>query len=185
MKRNIFFSLSLLALLAIMHTSCNKIKEAAKVNLTLSSADVEFTIPQITAIGAATLGSADVYLNVDSIIKANDANLSSKYIRSVNIKSCTLTMVDGDANNNFSALESCKVDFSSNINTNLYTLAEITNNPDVEAYSLEIPVNSTIDLKDYFDATTFSYNLSGTARKTTTKDILCKATFKFSLEAGL
>lgn len=182
MKRIFFISLSLIS---IAISSCNKIKEAIKANVDLTSADIEFTIPQITAIGAANMGSKDVYLNVDSIIKANNAKLSASYIRSVNIKSCTITMIDGDANNNFSALESCKVDFSSNVNTNFITLAEITGNPDVEMYTLEIPVNTTIDLKDYFNATTFSYNLSGTARKITTKDILCHATVKFSLEAGL
>lgn len=185
MKRNIFLALSLFALLAIVNTSCNKIKEAVKANIELSYADIEFTIPQITATGPATLASKDVYLNVDSIIKANNSKLSTSYIRSVYIKSCVVTMVDGDANNNFSALESCKVDFSSNVNTNLYSLAEITGNPDVEAYTLEIPVNSSVNLKDYFNATTFSYFLSGNARKTTSKDIMCKATIRYTLEAGL
>lgn len=185
MKRNIFFALGLLALLTIVNTSCNKIKDAVKANIVLTSADVEFTIPQITATGQANLASKNVYLNVDSIIKANNTKLGAGYIKSVFIKSLTVTMIDGDANNNFSALQSCKLEFSTNANTNMYTLAEITNNPDTEAYTLEIPVNGGINLKDYFNATTFSYVLSGNARKTTSKDIQCKATIKYDLEAGL
>ena len=185
MKRNILMTFSLIAILAFTHSSCNKIKEAVKATIGLKSADIEFTIPQITATGPATIANKDVYLNVDSIIKANNSKLNASNIRSVNIKSCTITMLDGDASNNFSALNACKVDFSSNVNTNFYTLAEITNNPDVEAYTLEIPVNATVNFKDYFNATTFSYKVSGDARKTTSKDIHCKATIEYDLEAGL
>ncbi len=184
MKRFFLYTSAFVVLFTIF-TSCNKIKEAVKANIELNYADIEFTIPQITATGPATLSSKDVYFNVDSLIKANNAKLSASYIRSVSIKSCVVNMIDGDAANNFSALESAKVDFSSNVNTHLITLAEITGNPDVEAYTLEIPVNTTINLKDYFNATTFSYVLTGTARKTTNKDIKCKATIKYSLEAGL
>lgn len=185
MKSNIFFALFVMAALTILNTSCNKIKDAVKATITLTSADIEFTIPQITNTGTVSIASKDVYLNVDSIIKATNSKLSASYIKSVNVKSCTITMLDGDINNNFSALESCKCDFSSNVNATLYTIAEITGNPDVEAYTLEIPVNNTVNLKDYFSATTFTYNVTGTARKTTNKDIQCRATIKYSLEAGL
>nr|MBP6314924.1 hypothetical protein [Chitinophagaceae bacterium] len=185
MKKTIFFALFMMASTILLNTSCNKIKEAVKANITLTSADIEFTIPEITNIGTVSIASKDVYLNVDSIIKATNSKLSASYIKSVNVKSCTLTMLDGDANNNFSALESCKCDFSSNVNATLYTIAEITGNPDVEAYTLEIPVNSTVNLKDYFSATTFTYSVTGTARKITTKPIQCKATIRYSLEAGL
>lgn len=184
MKRIVLFSAAIFTVVSIL-SSCNKIKEAVKANIDLNYADIEFTIPQITATGPATLSSKDVYFNVDSLIKANNAKLSASYIRSVTVKSCVVNMIDGDAANNFSALESARVDFSSNVNTNLLTIAEITGNPDVEAYSLEIPVNTTINLKDYFNATTFSYTLYGNARKTTNKEIHCKATIKYSLEAGL
>ncbi len=185
MKQTIYFALAVLSICTILNTSCNKIKEAVKADINLTYSDVEFTIPQITAAGPATLSSKDVYLNIDSIIKASNTKLSAGNIRSVTIKSCVVNMIDGDAANNFSALESCKVDFSSNVNTQLYSLAEITNNPDTEAYTLEIPVNSSINLKDYFNATTFSYTLAGNARKTTSKEIKCKATIKYTLEAGL
>ncbi len=185
MKSNIFFAVILMTCITIINSSCNKIKDAVKANITLTSADVEFTIPQITSIGAVTIGSSNVYLNVDSIIKATNSKLSASYIKSVTVKSCSITMLDGDVNNNFSALENCKFDFSSNVNATLYTIAEITGNPDVESYTLDIPVNSTVNLKDYFGATTFTYNAAGTARKTTSKAIQCKATIKYSLEAGL
>lgn len=185
MKSNILSSVIFLSVFTVSLFSCNKIKELAKINIELSSADIEFTIPKINATGPATLADKNVYLNVDSIIKANNAELGAKYIKSVTLKSCTITMVDGDANNNFSALESCKVDFSSNINGSKVKLAEITNNPDVESYELTFPLGGTVNLKDYFNATTFSYNITGSARKTTSKDINCKATIRYTLEAGL
>lgn len=185
MKKLINLSFGLLAITALIFTSCSKLKEKAKVNFNLNSGTIEFAIPTITATGDATLSSKDVYLNVDSIIKANNAQLGAKYIKSVVLNSCTIQMLDGDAQNNFSALQSCKIEFSSNTNTNMITLAEITNNPDVEAYELTFPINSAVNLKDYFNATNFSYVVKGNARKTTNKDINCKAVIKYTVEAGL
>ena len=185
MKRNLILAFGLLTLLTIVNTSCKKLKNAAKINIELSYANIDFTIPTITAAGPATLMAKDVYLNVDSLIKANNGALSAGNIKSVTVKSCVITMIDGDANNNFSALQSAKADFKSNVNSNWYTIAEITNNPDVEDYEIEIPVNSSINLKDYFNATTFSYTIYGEARKATTHPIQCKATIKYNLEAGL
>lgn len=185
MKLKNLFSLLIIAIISIQFFSCDKIKDAAKINIALSSEDVEFTIPIISATGATTLAAQDVYLNVDSIIKTSNTKLSAKNIRSVTIKSFDITMIDGDATNNFSALESFKIDFKSNVNTNLNTLAEITNNPDIDAQTLSVPVNSSINLKDYFNATTFTYELSGNARKTTSHPIQCKATITYNLEAGL
>lgn len=185
MKHKIF-SLALITAMSIsLFSSCDKIKDAIKADINLNPQDMEFTIPIITQTGATTISDVDVQMNIDSIIKANNVKLSSKNIKSVKLKSCTLTMLDGDMSNNFSALEAVSVKFKSNVKTDYTTLIDVTNNPDVEAYSLTVPINTTIDLKDYFNATSFSYSIGGLARKTTTKEIKCKATLKYSLNVGL
>ncbi len=166
-------------------SSCNKLKDAAKVNIGLSSTKVDFTIPIITQTGPVQLAAFNEYVNVDSIIKANNASVAASNIQSVYITSCEITMLDGDAVNNFAVLESGKAELSSNTKPDMITVAEVTNNPDMLSYELDLPVNSSINLKEYFNATTFSYKLSGTARRTTTKEIHCTATIKYNLVAGL
>jgi hypothetical protein len=165
--------------------SCKKIKEAAQISIPLSTEQVEFTIPIIVATGTQTIADVNFPLNVDSIIKANDAEFATKNIKSVSINSCQLNLLDGDATDNFSALQDCSIKFSSNVNSTQVTLSEVTNNPDVEAQSLILPVNSSLDLAGYFKTNSFSYRVSATARKTTSKPLQCKATVRFTMKVGL
>lgn len=186
MKHKILSLALITAMIISLFSSCDKIKDAIKADINLNPSDIDFTIPIISQTSSTTtISDVDVVMNIDSIIKANNVKLSSKNIKSVKLKSCTFNMIDGDANNNFSALESVSVKIKSSNKTDYTTLVDITNNPNVEAYSLTVPINTTIDLKDYFDATSFSYSIGGVARKTTTKEIKCKATLKYSLSVGL
>lgn len=166
-------------------SSCKKVKQLANVDISLTAADINLTIPQINATGSSTLSEVNVPLNVDSIIKANNAEFAMKNIKSVKMKSCTITMLDGDAANNFSALESAEVLFASNAVPTLTTIATISGNPDVESYTITVPVNTSVDLKNYFNTSSYTYRLTGNARKTTSKPIQCKATIKYTLNVGL
>jgi hypothetical protein len=74
---------------------------------------------------------------------------------------------------------------SSNENTTMVSIADLSSNPETVASSLTLPVNTTLDLKPYFGATSFSYKLSGTLRKAITKTLTCKATIKYKIEVGL
>jgi hypothetical protein len=184
--KNKIFSLSLIAALGILlFSSCDKLKEAINADINLNPQDIEFTIPIISQTGATTISDVNFQMNIDSIIKANNVKLSANNIKSVKLKSCTLTLLDGDISNNFSALEAISIKFKSNLKTDYINIIDVTNNPDIEAQSLEIPMNTTIDLKDYFNATSFSYSIGGIARKTTSKTIQCKATLKYALNVGL
>jgi hypothetical protein len=166
-------------------TSCKKIKDVAQLSVPLTSNEVEFTLPQILTAGTLEIGELSLPINVDSIIKANNAEFALKNIKSVTANTCTLTMLDGDANNNFSAIKDCAIKFKSNINTNEIDLANVANNPDGVAYSLNVPVNSSIDLVDYFKTNSFTYKIIATTRKATSKPVRCKALFKFTLKVGL
>lgn len=184
--KNRIFSLSLITALGILlFSSCDKLKEVLNADINLNPQDIEFTIPIIAATGATTISDVNIQMNIDSIIKANNVKLSANNIKSVKLKSCTLTLLDGDSSNNFSALEAISMKFNSNLKTDYINIIDVTNNPDIEAQSLEIPINTTIDLKDYFNATSFSYSIGGIARKTTSKTIQCKAALKYSLNVGL
>jgi hypothetical protein len=185
--KKIFYTLAAFLMIgAIGISSCNKIKELAKVNFNLDNADGEFTIPVIIAAGEATLGTDDIYMNLDSIIKAQNSKVGAGNIKEVKIKSCELTLTNGDSKNNFSALESCKLEIKSNVKADYIKMASVENNPDVASQSLNLPVESSLDLKDYFlSANQFTYRVSGKTRKTTDKELNCKVLVKYTIVAGL
>jgi hypothetical protein len=185
MKKVLILSAVFLATAGLIFSSCNAIKKKLNIDIDMGSADVEFTIPVISAAGAVNLGQKTVYLNIDSIIKANNDELSMDNIKSVKMQSCTLTLTDGDAANNFSALESCSALFSSNTNNTPVKIASVQNNPDITAYTLVVPVDQNVDLKEYFKSTSFTYTVSGAARKATTKTLNCKANIRFTVNVGL
>lgn len=185
MKRNFVLSTVVVLVASIVLSSCSALKKKLNIDIDMTSSDVEFTIPIITATGNSDMGQQTISVNIDSIIKANNAELAVKNIKSVNLKSCTVTLTDGDGQNNLSALQSCSASFYSDTKADVVQLASITDNPDVEAYSITLPVNTSIDLKDYFGATSFTYHLTGTARKTTSKELHAKATIRYTLNVGL
>lgn len=180
------FSVFLVAALLLNIYSCDKIKDLAKVNFNMDNSDGEFTIPAIVTVGEASFGTDDIYMNLDSIIKAQNSKVGSNNIKEVKIKSCELTLSNGDSKNNFSALESCMLEMKSNVKPDFIKMAAVSNNPDVEAQTLNLPVESSLDLKDYFlSANQFTYRVSGKSRKTTDKDLNCKILVKYTIVAGL
>lgn len=179
MKKTILASLLFLGMASFV--SCDKVKDLATISITLDNADGEFTIPVIPVPGSAALGAAEVPVNLDSVIKEQNTQFSTNNIKEVRIKSCELIMLDGNSDNNFSALESCSIQISSDKNTEPQTMAEVSNNPDTEAYTLNLPVNSGVELKSYFlNATRFTYVVTGTARKATDKPIRCQVKVKYT-----
>lgn len=188
MKRLLLCSISSLLVIGSIFSisSCSKVEDLAKINFNLSNGDAQFTIPVIPTAGTADLGTATIYINLDSIIKAQNSSLSVSNIKEVHITSCQLTLLNSDAGNNFSALESCSLQMASNTQPSFVTVGSVSGNPDVATDTLTLPLNSTLELKDYFlNANTFSYKLSGTARKATNKELNCKAVLKYSLLVGL
>jgi hypothetical protein len=164
--------------------SCNKVADALKVNVPLETS-IDFTIPASDTAGALDLAQQDIYLNVDSIIKANDAGLGIGTIKSVAITSCVLEMHNSDAVNNLGILQACKAEIKSDVNSVWVTVAEVANNPDNQASTLNVPVIANIDLAAYFKTTNFSYHISGTLRRAATQEMHCTAVIKYTLVAGL
>mgnify|MGYP001185106141 FL=1 len=182
--KNVLYASILAGLGMVTLASCDKIKDAVEVDLKATSSNISFIIPILEEPGNATLGESKVYLNVDSLIKAHESKLGSDNIRTVKLEKCTITIVDGDSVNNFGALESCKIQFSSQGKPEMVTITELTNNPDEETHTLELPVTDK-ELSGYFDSKWFNYVVSGKARRATTKTMECKATVTYTITAGL
>lgn len=177
-------SLAAIASISILTTSCDKVKDAIKVNIPLQQASIEFDITPVKA-GTGTLAEFQARFDVDSAIKANASQFSAKNIKSAKLKSLKITTTNSTETDHFGVLSACTAKLSSDVNSTWITIGEVTNNPDAVANTLNIPVNTEQELKDYFSGKSFSYILSGTARRATSTTLHCKATLEVNLEVGL
>lgn len=185
MKQKIFAAITACIAGIMIFASCDKVKDAIKVDFDATSSDISFTIPVLEESGEATLAEDQAYLNVDSLIKAHNDQVGVENIKSVKIKSCTITLINGDSLNNFSVLESCKVQLFSDSKPDMITIAEISGNPDTETHTLELPVKSDLDLAPYFSSRYFTYKLTGKSRRGTTIEMECKVSASYNVVAGL
>ena len=161
--------------------SCSKLASALNYDLTLQTASVNITIPPSAYTTAALSGSVNNYVNVDSFIKANTANvLGISNITSVKITSAVMTITNGSTANNFANFKSCYASVASNTNMTPYTI-NIDSNPDVYSTSLPLPVDSTKELKSYLSGNQFTYTGGGILRRAVTDSIKCTVSFKYSI----
>lgn len=174
---------AVLALSTLLH-SCDKVKDAISINVPTQTVTADFTIAPQPA-GTQTLASFQFGINLDSVIKVQNSSLGLGNIKSAKIKSITLTLTNATQADNFAVVSACEAGLTSNNNTTYKAFATLTNNPDAFATTLDIPVNPDVDLKDYFNATAFYYQVSGTTRRATSTTLQGKATVKFDISVGL
>lgn len=183
MKKNLLF---MLAVLTITFTSCEKIKDAVSRDVDITPKAVEISIPIIGSTTAqSVLGEATLNINIDSLIRANVPEFGSPAVKSVKLKGFNLELLNGDATNNFSVLESISAELSAT-NQTTQVLVSLPNNPDVDTRNLVLPiVGSGIELKNYILSGNFKYSLKGKARRVTTKELRVRATSIYTFTFGL
>ncbi len=182
MKKSYNRSLWLCLAISCLSIRCDKVKDLVSVNLNLQMAAIEFSmLPQPE--GTQNLAEFTTQLNVDSIIKAKSPSLGINNIKSAKIKSCTIEVLNASGDNHLGALSAYKVEMGGSGNWTI--IAEQANNPEAPASTLQVPVNTTQELKPYFTGSSFAYKLSGTTRRATTETLACKATIVFDVKAGL
>lgn len=182
MKRKINFIAILAVLATVGLTSCNQVKDKLFSAFITPSADVNFTIDVITNTSTlGDIGSMNTNLNLDSIIKAQtDNTFSLNSITSINIEECKLTILNPDATNNIANFEEVKVSLKTNTNSTPVQLCTGLN-PDVYGDIWLLPVDKTVNLKDYLNGTQLTYIIGAKARRVTTKKLDCKMTIKFKV----
>ena len=166
-------------------TSCSKIiGDLVSKFLSMQTVDAQFTLPIITDVtNTQSYGPTSSYVNVDSFITAySSGNYTIKNVKSAHMQSCTISIDSPDNKNNFANLESCEVDLNSDVNTTVIHPATITNNPDVFAGTINIPVDSTIDMKGYLNSKQFNYTIKAKMRRATTKSLNCTIHIKMNIE---
>jgi len=188
MKLDMLSKLSVFAILVfplVVITSCKKTDTLVQVNVPLQMAQISYTIPMNQSSIDTTIS---VYCNVDSIIRTAAANTYSFNIS--NIKSVTATSANTiltgttDAADNFGNLTSLSVAISSTSDTAATMFAQVTNNPGTFATNLNIPVNTSVNLKTYFDATLFNLTFRSILTVPTTIALQAQATIQFNIVVG-
>jgi hypothetical protein len=165
--------------------SCDKLKELAKAKFNMVNDTVEIIVPA-SGTGLTYSKSESFKMNLDSILKAENIDLSQENIKSFKLNSAELTLLNADSANNFANIQTCIVSFYSNTNMTPTEIATLASNPNTYATTLNVPVNQTIDVKEYAKtANTFYYTVSGTLRKATSKDLRMKIKINYAVEAGL
>jgi hypothetical protein len=183
MKKNFLLALSgVVCVAAISLSSCSKISNLLKKDLDMQTTTVDFVIPPTPASGDVLSGSQTTFYNVDSFIKASTANqLGVANITSAKIKAVRITINNASAALNFANFETFSGAVHSDANTTDF-IVRIPSNPDTYAAVLDLPVDSTVELKSYLNATRFTYTLSGKLRRAVTDSVRCTASFTYSVK---
>lgn len=181
MKKSIYI-LSLLALII----SCDKLKELAKANFKFDIDNVIITLPSIGS--TLSFATQDAFkLNLDSLIKAQSADLNSSNIKKFTLNSIDLTLLNPDSTNNFANFSTLNFNLLTDKTTSPQLIGTITNT-DSYATTLNVPVNQTVDVKKILaddKPTNFYYVVNGTLRRATTKALQIKVKANYTVEAGL
>lgn len=164
-------TLALVALLfALGFAACKKIKESLFPAFDADIQNVSLTIP-ITLAGAEASSTATVAFSLDSVIKQYTSNtFGFNSVSSVKVKDATVFLENADDQNDVSNFQNVSLKFASNTNT---TPVEVLSAsiPDSPATDANIPATNSPELKSYLNGTQLTYIISGTARRSTTKEL--------------
>lgn len=187
MKINKFLSLVFLcaAIGSSLQFSCDKVKEKLSVNVGLNETEITFDVPARPLAGSTDSTYSEIYtINLDSLIKAESDELGVHNIRSVKINSCQLTLLNPGIKS-FADMEFCKLELSPG-NTDMWTtLAQININADQPTTTISVPVNSEVNLKDYFTTDQLQYRIVSKNRNSIATASRIKAAISFTLKVGL
>ncbi len=174
-----------LASLTIFTSSCDKVKDALKTNVSISPSDVNATIPIISnTTENQTIGEFNLNLDLGALIKEQVGSMGIKNLKSVKIKSFKITLTDANDANNFANMEKIEGRLSASGQAEIVVVS-VLNNPDTYASSLTIPSSGDIELKNLVTGTQVKYSLKGKLRRATTKTLAAKITAQYNLVLGV
>lgn len=181
---NLIKTITAIFLFSLSILSCDKIKDLVSIDFNYTYSDLIFTIPAVDSGEVTVLSS--MYFNADSMIKAQNSQLSVNNLKALYVKSCILNIESSSVGQDFSAIESCQLSVYTSTATTPVLIADLPNNPNTTSTTLTIPVNSTQDLSSLVkNNTTLNYKISIKTRKKVTAETKCKGTIQFNIKAGL
>ncbi len=193
MKKRILLLAGIAAFSSLALNSCTKVANTIIQSIDLDGIEVTVNVPVTSVTDSMTysaIGSATVNVNVDSIIKSKTANTYGiNNVDEFKLKSCELTILTGSStNNNFANFKSAKASLFTNAKTTQSLVGEVTNNPNVFATTLSLPVNTTTNYKDYLPASgpvVVTYDVEGALRAPVTAPMTVKVVAKYSIHVTL
>lgn len=173
-----------IGLIFFLLSSCDKVKEAIRVNVPVTM-NVDMIIPPVSETGSnIVLKETTTEINIDQLIKDANSELGAENIRSVSVESVSLS-INEDSQfdpDNLTALHSASIALSSGVKAEWEKIAEV--NDPADPYQTDIPVIAA-DLKPYFNTDAFNYRLEIVASRQTTHELHATARIKFIIKAGL
>lgn len=190
MKKIFQFTLGVAALATMFITqSCNQVTNAVKLpDYSWTGASYDITFPPTNDTTAqATIGTQDMTVNIDQLIKDNTGGVGSfNSIKSVHITDIKLTLLDATTQNNFANFSYAGAAFNTDANNgnyDPYNIAYVENNPDVYSTILTPPVLSTNDdVKKYFQSNTkFYYIVVAKLRRPLKDSVHCHVDLTYNI----
>jgi hypothetical protein len=167
-------SFALLGMVLLL-SSCDKLTTDVNLDLKQSVANIKLILPQITdsMVGTEiTFAEQMIYLNVDSVLAAN--NIEKSAIKSIYLKDAVVTLDADQSVTDFSFIDYINLSFREESTTykqvGNVTNAELAGN---NTFSIKFPDSATdptnaINLVDYFGKTNFYVTMVGKATTATT-----------------
>jgi hypothetical protein len=166
---------------SVILISCKKSASLVKVTVPIQMAQVSFTIPPSQTTTDTTV---TIYCNVDSIIRADNPSFNGTNIKSVTALAVNIFLSNADNTDNFGNFSSAEMQISSTENAAAITFAQVTNNPAGYADVLNLPVTPSVELKDYFDATLFTFTFRSSLISPTFVALNATAAINFNVVVG-
>ncbi|MBC6989113.1 MULTISPECIES: hypothetical protein [Hymenobacter] len=151
-------------------TSCNKIKDAIKVNFGLNYADLNFAIQPTSQSTFTTSSSKSSTLQAE--LDKNKAAVDKVVLKSV------LFELQAGSASNFGAISSGECYLTANGQSAKLGSFQ---NPASNTQSISVTVENGDDLKQYLQASQFTVELRGTTRQAIQDAMQVKGTIKFEV----
>ena len=133
----LYRSLGFVAVLALstLLPSCDKVKDAIRINIPTQTVNVDFDIQKVAA-GTAQESGFSWGINLDSTIKKSNPDLGINNIKQEKIKSITLTLKNSTQTDNWSSFSSAEAGFASNAGGTIGSYTTFASLPSIaESYS--------------------------------------------------
>ncbi len=156
----------------MIFNSCGKVANQLAQAITWQGIDVTVTIPAVPdTTYHSSMGTGTFVYNLDSFVKSKTGSiLGMSNIDTFRFTTCTLTIQNPDAANNFANFQQAMAQFNTSTNPVTVNLGSIVNNPATYSATLSLPINNTSNLRSYLPTTgpvTINYTYAGKLRTAT------------------
>jgi hypothetical protein len=174
MKNKLIIFLTTLVLVA-GSSSCKDVVDNIFPGTDIAVPPITISIPAFpplaVALGELPMGNFSQRLNLDSAVRANTGGaFGAEAVSSIKMKDVTITITDGDADNNLSNFESARVLLTSNSQSNAVELFSLSF-PTANTYTLTHTPTNPPELLPHIKGGELTYQIFGKARKSTSKSL--------------